>query len=269
MLRFRPLPWEYGVRNLLRRPGRMRHHTRWPDDRRAADPGRHRVCPWVGGHARRQRRSTRGDHPFAGHGRERGVLLRAGGDGGSRSSQRRWHRRAPRPRHVYRASCTWERRLRHATAVSRRWGWVRGVSPECAFWFAPASDRGRQWPQGNEVLVGRLAAAKLGWRDDELRPGSTLQFEGHTWRVSGRFTAGGSAPSSRNYGAHCLRMQQALKRQDLTIVARQDPDARRFLGRKPVLQGKCAARWRSRRSPRWRTTLPPRPLFARPLGWLM
>ena len=43
------------------------------------------------------------------------------------------------------------------------------------------------------MLVGRLAAAKLGWRDDELRPGSTLQFEGQTWRVSGRFAAGGSA----------------------------------------------------------------------------
>ncbi len=97
-------------------------------------------------------------------------------------------------------------------------GLVRGVAPSALLVRSSVQIVEGEWPQGNEVLVGRLAAAKLGWRDDELRPGSTLQFEGHSWRVSGRFTAGGSAFESEMW-CPLIEFQQVLKRQDLTIVA--------------------------------------------------
>jgi putative ABC transport system permease protein len=49
------------------------------------------------------------------------------------------------------------------------------------------------WPGAGQVMVGRMAAAKLGVRQDDVAIGRTLSFEGRTWRVSGMFTAAGSA----------------------------------------------------------------------------
>jgi len=74
------------------------------------------------------------------------------------------------------------------------------------------------WPQPGEVLVGRLAAAKLGCRPDDLRIGDEIVFENRTWRVSGRFAAGGSALESEIW-CRLADFQQALKRQDLSVVA--------------------------------------------------
>jgi putative ABC transport system permease protein len=51
-----------------------------------------------------------------------------------------------------------------------------------------------------------------------LAPGRQVQFEGETWTVSGTFTAGGSAFESELW-APLAHFQQALKRQDLSVVA--------------------------------------------------
>ncbi len=74
------------------------------------------------------------------------------------------------------------------------------------------------WPGPGEVMVGRLAAAKLGCVPDELAPGNQIEFEGKRWTISGRFAAAGSALESEIW-CRLPDFQQALKRQDLSLVA--------------------------------------------------
>lgn len=97
-------------------------------------------------------------------------------------------------------------------------GLVRGVTPS-----VPLVRRGVRlvegtWPGPGELLVGRLAPAKLGCDPQELAVGQELHFEGRAWRVSGRFVAGGSALESELW-CRLPDFQQALKRQDLSLVA--------------------------------------------------
>lgn len=74
------------------------------------------------------------------------------------------------------------------------------------------------WPGAGEVLVGKLAPAKLGYRPEDLAIGNSVTFEGRDWRISGRFVAGGSALESELW-CRLSDFQQALKRQDLSVVA--------------------------------------------------
>ena len=74
------------------------------------------------------------------------------------------------------------------------------------------------WPGPGEVLVGRLVPAKLGGGAEYFVIGNNLQFEGRHWRISGRFIAGGSALESEIW-CRLSDFQQALKRQDLSVVA--------------------------------------------------
>jgi len=74
------------------------------------------------------------------------------------------------------------------------------------------------WPGSGEILVGRLAAAKLGCAPALLRIGQTVHFDNRDWRISGRFTAGGAAFESEIW-APLEDLQAALKRQDLSLVA--------------------------------------------------
>ncbi|MCM2369177.1 ABC transporter permease [Aporhodopirellula aestuarii] len=97
-------------------------------------------------------------------------------------------------------------------------GLVRGVTLS-----APLVRRSVQivegdWPSDGEVLVGRLAAAKLGSSDESVRIGKTLEFEGRQWTVSGRFAAGGAAYESEIW-CRLGDFQTATKRQDLSLVA--------------------------------------------------
>jgi len=75
-----------------------------------------------------------------------------------------------------------------------------------------------RWPGPGEVLVGRLAAAKLGRSVESLAVGQTVVFEGRAWRISGRFAALGSTLESELW-CPLEDLQQAMKRQDLSIVA--------------------------------------------------
>ncbi|MBI3412003.1 MAG: ABC transporter permease, partial [Planctomycetes bacterium] len=74
------------------------------------------------------------------------------------------------------------------------------------------------WPGPGEVLVGRLAATKLGRGAADLAVGRTMDFEGRSWKISGRFVSAGSTLESEVWCA-LDDLQQALKRQDLSIVA--------------------------------------------------
>ncbi len=75
-----------------------------------------------------------------------------------------------------------------------------------------------EWPTTGEVIVGRLVAAKLGCREGDLAIGRTVDFEGRTWRISGRFAADGAAYESEIW-CRLADIQSATKRQDISLVA--------------------------------------------------
>lgn len=97
-------------------------------------------------------------------------------------------------------------------------GLIRGVSN-----VAPLVRRKVQlvegrWPGPGEIIVGRLAASKLGCDPAKLLIGQALTFERKTWRIVGRFAAGGSSFESEIW-CPLDDLQQTLKRQDLSLVA--------------------------------------------------
>ncbi|MDP6443497.1 MAG: ABC transporter permease [Pirellulaceae bacterium] len=97
-------------------------------------------------------------------------------------------------------------------------GLVRGVERPALLVRRQVQIENGDWPKAGEVMVGRLAAAKLGADDIELALGRTIRFEGREWRVSGVFSAAGSAFESEIW-CQLDDLQQAMKRQDLSVVA--------------------------------------------------
>lgn len=97
-------------------------------------------------------------------------------------------------------------------------GLVRGVTIQ-----APLVRRSVQlieghWPGDGEVIVGQLASAKIGSSRDAMAVGQSVVFEGRSWMVSGRFAAGGAAYESEIW-CNLADFQTATKRQDLSLVA--------------------------------------------------
>lgn len=88
-------------------------------------------------------------------------------------------------------------------------------------------------PGAQEILVGRLAAAKIGLHDDELRVGQSLMIEGRSWRISGRFASPGTLLESELW-CSLGEFKTAMKRpNDISVVAmRFDPsgDPKKQLG---------------------------------------
>lgn len=74
------------------------------------------------------------------------------------------------------------------------------------------------WPGDGEVMVGQLASAKLGGRPEAMAIGESIEFEGREWTISGRFSAGGAAYESEIW-CNLSDFQNATKRQDLGLVA--------------------------------------------------
>ncbi len=97
-------------------------------------------------------------------------------------------------------------------------GLVRGLTQRALLVRRQVEIEQGDWPQTGEVMVGRLVATKLGATSHELAIGRTLTFEGRPWRISGVFSAGGSAFESEAW-CRLDELQQAMKRQDLSIVA--------------------------------------------------
>jgi putative ABC transport system permease protein len=97
-------------------------------------------------------------------------------------------------------------------------GLVRGVTPAVLLVRRQVELEKGSWPKSGEVLVGRLAATKLGADADEVAIGKMIRFEGRTWRISGIFSAGGAAFESELW-CRLDELQQAMKRQDLSLVA--------------------------------------------------
>ncbi len=97
-------------------------------------------------------------------------------------------------------------------------GLVRGVTPPALLVRRQVQIVEGTWPGPGEVLVGRLADTKLGRGIEDLKVGRRLNFEGRDWRISGRFAAAGSALESEVW-CPLDDLQQAMKRQDLSLVA--------------------------------------------------
>lgn len=74
------------------------------------------------------------------------------------------------------------------------------------------------WPGPGEVMVGRLAAAKLGVGSRDLTIGKSLRLENRWWKISGEFSAGGSAYESEIW-CNLNDLQTATQRQDISLVA--------------------------------------------------
>ncbi len=74
------------------------------------------------------------------------------------------------------------------------------------------------WPGDGQVIVGRLAAAKLGSSVETMKVGKRIEFEGHSWNISGQFVAGDAAYESEIW-CRLSDFQTATKRQDLSLVA--------------------------------------------------
>ena len=97
-------------------------------------------------------------------------------------------------------------------------GLVRGVTTSALLVRRRVQIEEGTWPGPGEILAGRMAAAKLGAAMADTAIGQSIRFEGRTWRISGIFSAGGSAFESEVW-CRLDELQQALKRQDLSIVA--------------------------------------------------
>lgn len=75
-----------------------------------------------------------------------------------------------------------------------------------------------KWPGAGEVIVGRLAAAKLGMKPDDLTVGHAVQIEGKPWSIVGHFSAEGASFESEIW-CRLEDLQQVLKRQDVSVVS--------------------------------------------------
>ncbi|MCC9658415.1 ABC transporter permease [Rhodopirellula halodulae] len=97
-------------------------------------------------------------------------------------------------------------------------GLVRGVETSAPLVRRTVQIVDGHWPSAGEVMVGRLVAAKLGCEKEALRTGKQLKFEGRQWTISGLFASGGSAFESEIW-CGLNDFQTATKRQDLSLVA--------------------------------------------------
>ena len=97
-------------------------------------------------------------------------------------------------------------------------GLVRGVTRSALLVRRQVEIEEGDWPETGEVMLGRMAGTKFGATIAEVQVGQSISLEGRSWRISGIFSAGGAAFESEAW-CRLDELQQAMKRQDLSIVA--------------------------------------------------
>jgi ABC-type antimicrobial peptide transport system permease subunit len=97
-------------------------------------------------------------------------------------------------------------------------GLVRGVSDRAPLVRRKVRLTSGHWPQMGEVMVGKLVSAKLGAPNQDLAVGQTIRLEGRDWKISGEFVAEGGAFESEIW-CPLESLQTATQRQDLSLVA--------------------------------------------------
>jgi len=214
---FRPLPWEYAVRNLFRRPVRSAltmaglttvillvfvvvGFIRGLEKSLSASGDPNVVLLFALGMGENlEYSSVSGGTADVVERELRGVRQRFGRDYVSAE--------------LYQATM-----ITPAGAIEPAMGLVRGVTPSALLVRQQVQIEEGRWPGPGEVMVGPLAAAKMGIDDRLLAVGRKVEMENREWTVSGRFSAGGSVFESEVW---CRRddLQQAMKRQDVSLVA--------------------------------------------------
>lgn len=97
-------------------------------------------------------------------------------------------------------------------------GLIRGVTLAARLVRGSVELEEGTWPKSGEVLIGSMAAVKLGAKPGDLRVGDNVHFEGKPWRISGVYSAAGAAFESEIW-CRLDDLQQAMKRQDLSLVS--------------------------------------------------
>ena len=103
-------------------------------------------------------------------------------------------------------------------------GLLRGVGIEVFSVRRKVAIIDGHFPKSGEILVGRLAAAKMGKPPEELATGKTIVIEGRSWTVSGHFAAPGTLLEAELWCALDDLKQHAKRPNDISLVAmRLDP----------------------------------------------
>lgn len=97
-------------------------------------------------------------------------------------------------------------------------GLVRGVTRAALLVRRQVQIAEGNWPKTGEVMLGKTAATKFDATEAETGIGQSITFEGRSWKISGIFSAAGAAFESEAW-CRLDELQQAMKRQDLSIVA--------------------------------------------------
>jgi len=217
VLFFRPLPWEYGIRNLLRRPLRtgltlialttvtllvmvVLGFVRGLDRSLSIENDPQSVIVFSLGMGENLEYSS--------------VPMRTADLLASNISgvQRRYGQKYASPE-LYLGT-----KVKTDEAAAEKLGLIRGVTTKALLVHNKVELTRGRWPRVNEVLVGRMVATKLGLTAADLQPGRSLLFEGRTWTISGTFSSAGSTYESEIW-CRLDDLQQAMKRQDLSLVA--------------------------------------------------
>jgi ABC-type lipoprotein release transport system permease subunit len=104
----------------------------------------------------------------------------------------------------------------------------RGVRPEVFLVRRKAFITAGQFPKTGELLVGRLATAKLGIAADDLAVGRTLDIEGKAWKIAGHFAAPGTLLEAELWVPLDDLKQHMRRPNDLSLVAfRLNPQGNR------------------------------------------
>jgi ABC-type antimicrobial peptide transport system permease subunit len=95
----------------------------------------------------------------------------------------------------------------------------RGVRPEVFLVRRKAYLTAGEFPKAGELLIGRLAATKLGLDSSRLAVGQTLNIEGQPRRISGHFAAPGTFLEAEIWCPLDDLKLQMRRPNDLTLVA--------------------------------------------------
>jgi predicted lysophospholipase L1 biosynthesis ABC-type transport system permease subunit len=109
-------------------------------------------------------------------------------------------------------------RIKAAGQTKGGLGLVRGVTTAAPLVRQQVQLVEGTWPAAGEILAGRLAHSKLSCAKEALAVGQHVEFDGRRWKVSGVFAAAGAAYESELW-CPLDDLQGALKRQDLSLVA--------------------------------------------------
>jgi cell division protein FtsX len=109
-------------------------------------------------------------------------------------------------------------RIKTAGQTKGGLGLVRGVTTAAPLVRQQVQLVEGTWPAPGEILAGRLAHSKLSCVKDALAVGQHVEFDGRHWKVSGVFAAAGAAYESELW-CPLDELQGVLKRQDLSLVA--------------------------------------------------